>query len=41
VILLERVDPLLGRDPLVAIANELLALWGRPRITQTILEGNL
>jgi cell wall assembly regulator SMI1 len=32
-----------GRDPLalVAIANELLALWDRPRIAQTILEGSL
>ena len=29
-------DPL----PLVAIANELLAIWDRPRIAQTILEGN-
>jgi cell wall assembly regulator SMI1 len=27
--------------PVVAIANELLDLWGRPRITQTILEGDL
>ena len=35
------VQPHGGRDPiqLVAIANELLALWGR--IAQTILEGNL
>lgn len=32
-----RRDPL----PLVAIANELLTLWGRPRIAQTTLEGNL
>lgn len=30
-------DPL----PIVAIANELLALWDRPRIMQTIIEGNL
>ncbi|WP_037864816.1 SMI1/KNR4 family protein [Streptomyces sp. NRRL S-237] len=30
-------------DPLtvVAIANEILALWDRPRIIQTVLEGNL
>jgi cell wall assembly regulator SMI1 len=37
------VEPHGGRDPLplVAIANELLALWDRPRIAQTILEGNL
>jgi cell wall assembly regulator SMI1 len=37
------VQPHGGRDPiqLVAIANELLALWDRPRIAQTILEGNL
>ncbi|MFL6054654.1 MAG: SMI1/KNR4 family protein [Actinoallomurus sp.] len=27
--------------PIVAIANELLALWDRPPITQTILEGDL
>lgn len=27
--------------PVVAIANELLALWDRPQITQTILEGHL
>jgi hypothetical protein len=27
--------------PIVAIANELLALWGRPPITQTTLEGDL
>ena len=27
--------------PVVAIANELLALWNRPPITQTILEGHL
>ncbi|MPY60952.1 SMI1/KNR4 family protein [Streptomyces spongiae] len=27
--------------PIVALANELLALWGRPPITQTILEGHL
>lgn len=27
--------------PIVAIANELLALWNRPPITQTILEGHL
>ncbi|MBC6457043.1 SMI1/KNR4 family protein [Actinomadura sp. HBU206391] len=27
--------------PIVAIANELLALWDRPPITQTILEGHL
>jgi hypothetical protein len=25
----------------VAIANELLALWNRPAMTQTILEGDL
>nr|WP_128808019.1 SMI1/KNR4 family protein [Streptomyces sp. Termitarium-T10T-6] len=32
-----------GQDPLpvVAIANEILALWDRPRIIQTVLEGNL
>jgi hypothetical protein len=32
-----------GRDPLalVAIANELLALWDRPRIARTIPEGSL
>lgn len=30
-------DPL----PIVAIANELLALWDRPRIIQTIIEGDL
>ncbi|MFD4941260.1 SMI1/KNR4 family protein [Streptomyces sp. NPDC058239] len=30
-------DPL----PIVAIANELLALWDRPQIIQTVLEGNL
>ncbi|WP_328395332.1 SMI1/KNR4 family protein [Streptomyces sp. NBC_00390] len=30
-------DPL----PIVAIANELLALWDRPRIIQTVVEGNL
>ncbi len=37
------VEPHDGQDPiqLVAIANELLALWDRPRIAQTILEGNL
>jgi hypothetical protein len=37
------VEPHGGRDPiqLVAIANELLALWDRPRIAQSILEGNL
>lgn len=37
------VEPHGGQDPLalVAIANELLALWDRPRIAQTILEGNL
>lgn len=37
------VEPDGSRDPiqLVAIANELLALWDRPRIAQTILEGNL
>jgi cell wall assembly regulator SMI1 len=37
------VEPHGGRDPiqLVAVANELLALWDRPRIAQTILEGNL
>jgi hypothetical protein len=27
--------------PIVAIANELLALWDRPPITQTIVEGHL
>ncbi|MEV0148961.1 MULTISPECIES: SMI1/KNR4 family protein [unclassified Nonomuraea] len=27
--------------PIVAIANELLALWGRPPITRTVLEGDL
>jgi hypothetical protein len=27
--------------PVVALANELLALWDRPPITQTILEGHL
>lgn len=30
-------DPL----PIVAIANELLVLWNRPQIIQTVLEGNL
>ncbi|MFF6888001.1 SMI1/KNR4 family protein [Streptomyces sp. NPDC012421] len=30
-------DPL----PVVAIANEILALWDRPQIIQTVLEGNL
>uniref|UniRef100_A0AAU2JZP1 SMI1/KNR4 family protein n=1 Tax=Streptomyces sp. NBC_00049 TaxID=2903617 RepID=A0AAU2JZP1_9ACTN len=30
-------DPL----PVVAIANELLALWGRPRIIRAVLEGDL
>jgi hypothetical protein len=30
-------DPL----PIVAIANEILALWDRPQITQTIIEGDL
>ena len=30
-------DPL----PIVAIANEILALWDRPQIIQTFLEGNL
>lgn len=30
-------DPL----PIVAIANELLALWDRPRIIQTVVEGTL
>lgn len=37
------VEPDGSRDPiqLVTIANELLALWDRPRIAQTILEGNL
>ncbi|GAA2094307.1 SMI1/KNR4 family protein [Streptomyces albiaxialis] len=30
-------DPL----PLVAVANEILALWDRPRIIQTVLEGDL
>lgn len=27
--------------PIVALANELLALWDRPLITRTTLEGNL
>ncbi|MEW2495935.1 SMI1/KNR4 family protein [Streptomyces nodosus] len=27
--------------PVVAIANEILALWGRPQIVQTLLEGDL
>ncbi|MEV5200667.1 SMI1/KNR4 family protein [Streptomyces sp. NPDC053720] len=27
--------------PIVAIANEILALWDRPRITQTVLEGDV
>jgi cell wall assembly regulator SMI1 len=27
--------------PIVAIANEILSLWGRPPITQTVLEGHL
>lgn len=37
------VDSHDGRNPLplVAISNELLALWGRPQITQHVLEGNL
>jgi len=37
------VEPHGGQDPiqLVAIANELLALWDRPRIGHTIFEGNL
>lgn len=32
-----------GQDPvdIVAIANELLALWGRPQIVRTVLEGDL
>ncbi|MFJ9344739.1 SMI1/KNR4 family protein [Streptomyces sp. NPDC101733] len=30
-------DPL----PIVAIANDILALWGRPQIIQTVLQGNL
>ncbi|GGR32080.1 SMI1/KNR4 family protein [Streptomyces netropsis] len=30
-----------GPLPIVAIANELLALWGRPQIIQTVLEGDL
>ncbi|MFE7096006.1 SMI1/KNR4 family protein [Streptomyces erythrochromogenes] len=30
-------DPL----PIVALANEILGLWGRPRIVQTVLEGDL
>ncbi|MFE2291125.1 SMI1/KNR4 family protein [Streptomyces sp. NPDC059452] len=30
-------DPL----PVVALANEILALWDRPRITQTVVEGDL
>ncbi|MFD8007395.1 SMI1/KNR4 family protein [Streptomyces mirabilis] len=34
---LEIADPL----PIVALANELLALWDRPPITRTTLEGNL
>ncbi len=31
------------RDPLAttALANELLALWDRPPITRTVLEGDL
>ncbi|MFF7082133.1 hypothetical protein [Streptomyces lavendulae] len=30
-------------DPMTVagLANELLALWGRPRITQTVVEGDL
>jgi hypothetical protein len=37
------VDSHDGRNPLplVAISNELLALWGRPQITQNVLEGDL
>ncbi|MGW2042114.1 SMI1/KNR4 family protein [Streptomyces virginiae] len=27
--------------PIVAVANEILGLWGRPRIIQTVLEGDL
>ncbi|WP_432082997.1 hypothetical protein [Streptomyces sp. WAC 04229] len=27
--------------PIVALANELLALWGRPLITRTVLKGRL
>ncbi|MFC9176260.1 SMI1/KNR4 family protein [Streptomyces sp. NPDC057107] len=30
-----------GPLPIVAIANEILALWDRPQIIQTVLEGNL
>ncbi|MFJ3671403.1 SMI1/KNR4 family protein [Streptomyces sp. NPDC090106] len=32
-----RQDPL----PIVALANEILALWNRPQIVQTVLEGDL
>lgn len=37
------VHPRGGQDPiqLVAIANELLSIWGRPPISETILEGSL
>lgn len=27
--------------PVVAVANEILALWDRPQIVQTLLEGDL
>jgi len=27
--------------PIIALANEILALWERPPITETILEGHL
>ncbi|WP_317633991.1 hypothetical protein [Kitasatospora sp. DSM 101779] len=27
--------------PVVALANEILALWGRPPVVQTLLEGDL
>ncbi|MFG2562203.1 hypothetical protein [Streptomyces sp. NPDC048496] len=30
-------DPL----PIMTVANELLALWDRPQVIQTVLEGNL
>jgi hypothetical protein len=32
-----------GRNPLqlVPVANEILALWDRPPITETILEGDV
>ena len=37
------VEPHGGRDPIqiVTVANELLTLWGRPRITEVILEGKV